>query len=42
MFGIRPIWYKSHDLERIKDVYRGSTVVIYTLPSGKTVTKGGI
>jgi hypothetical protein len=26
-FGIRPVWYKSKDLERIKDVYRGTTVV---------------
>ena len=25
-FGIRPFWYKSSDLERIKEVYRGSTV----------------
>jgi hypothetical protein len=25
-FGIRPVWYKSKDLERIKDVYRGTTV----------------
>jgi hypothetical protein len=27
-FGIRPVWYKSKDLERIKDVYRGATVYI--------------
>jgi hypothetical protein len=27
-FGIRPVWYKSKDLERIKDVYRGTTVVL--------------
>jgi hypothetical protein len=27
-FGIRPVWYKSKDLERIKDVYRGTTVHI--------------
>jgi hypothetical protein len=26
-FGIRPVWYKSMDLERIKDVYRGTTVI---------------
>jgi hypothetical protein len=26
LFGIRPVWYKSKDLERIKDVYRGTTV----------------
>jgi hypothetical protein len=26
-FGIRPVWYKSKDLERIKDVYRGTTVI---------------
>jgi hypothetical protein len=25
-FGIRPVWYKSKDLERIKDVYRGTAV----------------
>jgi hypothetical protein len=25
-FGIRPVWYKSKDLERIKDVHRGTTV----------------
>jgi hypothetical protein len=25
-FSIRPFWYKSKDLERIKDVYRGTTV----------------
>jgi hypothetical protein len=24
--GIRSVWYKSKDLERIKDVYRGTTV----------------
>jgi hypothetical protein len=29
-FGIRPVWYKSKDLERIKDVYRGTTVYDYT------------
>jgi hypothetical protein len=28
-FGIRPVWYKSKDMERIKDVYRGTTVYIY-------------
>jgi hypothetical protein len=27
LFGIRPVWYKSKDLERIKDVYRGTTVL---------------
>jgi hypothetical protein len=27
-FGIRPVWYKSKDLERIKDVYRGTTVFL--------------
>jgi hypothetical protein len=26
LFGICPVWYKSKDLERIKDVYRGTTV----------------
>jgi hypothetical protein len=26
LFGIRPVWYKSKDLERIKDVHRGTTV----------------
>jgi hypothetical protein len=26
--GIRPVWYKSKDLERIKDVYRGTTVFL--------------
>jgi hypothetical protein len=26
-FGIRPVWYKSKDLERNKDVYRGTTVL---------------
>jgi hypothetical protein len=26
LFGIRPVWYKSKDLERIKDEYRGTTV----------------
>lgn len=26
-FGIRPVWYKSKDLESIKDVYRGITVL---------------
>jgi hypothetical protein len=26
LFGIRPVWYKSKDLERTKDVYRGTTV----------------
>jgi hypothetical protein len=25
-FSIRPVWYKSKDLERIKDVYQGTTV----------------
>jgi hypothetical protein len=25
-FGIRPVWCKSKNLERIKDVYRGTTV----------------
>jgi hypothetical protein len=29
VFGIRPVWYKSKDLERIKDVYRGTTVLAY-------------
>jgi hypothetical protein len=28
-FGIRPVWYKSKDLERIKDVYRGTTVFLF-------------
>jgi hypothetical protein len=28
-FGIRPVWYKSKDLERIKDVYRGTTVLLF-------------
>jgi hypothetical protein len=27
-FGIRPVWYKSKDVERIKDVYRGTTVFL--------------
>jgi hypothetical protein len=27
LFGMRPVWYKSKDLERIKDVYRGTTVL---------------
>jgi hypothetical protein len=27
-FGIRPVWYKSKDLERIKNVYRGTTVFL--------------
>jgi hypothetical protein len=26
-FGIRPVWYKPKDLERIKDVCRGTTVL---------------
>jgi hypothetical protein len=26
-FGIRPVWYKSKVLERIKDVYRGTSVL---------------
>jgi hypothetical protein len=26
LFGIRPVWYKSKDLERIKDVYRGRAI----------------
>jgi hypothetical protein len=26
-FGIHPVWYKSKDLERIKDVYRSTTVL---------------
>jgi hypothetical protein len=30
-FGIRPVWYMSKDLERIKDVYRGTTVLILIL-----------
>jgi hypothetical protein len=29
LFGIRPVWYKSEELERIKDVYRGTTVSPY-------------
>jgi hypothetical protein len=28
-FGIRHVWYKSKDLERIKGVYRGTTVVSF-------------
>jgi hypothetical protein len=28
LFGIHPVWYKSKDLERIKDVYRGTTVML--------------
>jgi hypothetical protein len=31
LFGIRPVWYKSKDLERIKDVYRGTTVLVVIL-----------
>jgi hypothetical protein len=31
-FGIRPVWYKSKDPERIKDVYRGTTVLIFAPP----------
>jgi hypothetical protein len=27
LFGIRPVRYKSKDLEQIKDVYRGTTVL---------------
>jgi hypothetical protein len=27
-FDIRPVWYKSKDLERIKDIYRGTTVFV--------------
>jgi hypothetical protein len=27
LFGMRPVCYKSKDLERIKDVYRGTTVL---------------
>jgi hypothetical protein len=27
-FCMRPAWYKSKDLERIKDVYRGTTVIL--------------
>jgi hypothetical protein len=30
-FSIRPVWYKSKDLERIKDVYQGTTVHLYTI-----------
>jgi hypothetical protein len=26
LFGVHPVWYKSKDLEQIKDVYRGTTV----------------
>jgi hypothetical protein len=26
-FSIRPVWYKSKNLEGIKDVYRGTTVL---------------
>jgi hypothetical protein len=29
-FDIRPVWYKSKDLERIKDVYRGTTVFYFS------------
>jgi hypothetical protein len=29
-FGIHPVWHKSKDLERIKDVYRGTTVFTST------------
>jgi hypothetical protein len=29
LFGIRPVWYKSEDLERIKDGYRGTTVYVF-------------
>jgi hypothetical protein len=25
--SVRPVWYKSKDLERIKDVYQGTTVL---------------
>jgi hypothetical protein len=32
VFGIRPVWYKSKDLERIKDVYRGTTVFSFSGP----------
>jgi hypothetical protein len=28
-FGIRPVSYKSKDLKRIKDVYRGSALFIF-------------
>jgi hypothetical protein len=31
LFGIRPVWYKSKDLEQIKDVYRGTPVYITLL-----------
>jgi hypothetical protein len=31
-FGIRPVWYKSKDLERIKDVYQGTTVLVNRIP----------
>jgi hypothetical protein len=34
LFGIRPVWYKAKDLERIKDVYRGTTVIMYTFYLG--------
>jgi hypothetical protein len=27
LFGIRPVWYKSKDLERIKVIYRDTTVL---------------
>jgi hypothetical protein len=30
-FGIRPVWYESKDLERFKDVYRGTTVLLKTV-----------
>ena len=33
LFGIRSFWYKSRDLERIKDVFRGITVYAKTLKS---------
>jgi hypothetical protein len=29
-FGVRPVWYKSKDLEQIKDVYRCTTIFSFT------------
>jgi hypothetical protein len=36
-FGIRPVWYKSKDLERIKDVYWRTTVLPKYLPQCRFV-----
>jgi hypothetical protein len=35
-FGIRPVWYKSKGLERIKDVYRGTTVLVNIYKATRT------